>query len=484
MDQVCGDMGLAFIDDDVHSPRSDENLKERTNTNEHYTTFSEILQRESKQKKLSAKIRLRLILITVVVLWLLIGTIFYSLNEDWPWYTGLFFAVNVGLGVGYGENMLQYPSSWGFTIIFVIVGSSFCTAGLVMLFQFVVELRDTKLDTISAHTAGGSSKEDLLKQSFGKLGYMMRKRKGRIMLFTLWGLWVLFGMIIFRYGGDSDDGNLLACNHTADIGPHDFCHSVLYTLMFCITSMSTAAQAIPKPKEYPLLLTTVWIWVGIPLYAAVCATVADVLVNHYTRVQDRNEFANSTVTNLDLYRMQQLSMRERTSSVSSVGSLAGEHRASELLAENSGSSIHALLQKVTDVNVIPDENMGVDYGSFLEYQLRSMRVCDRKMLDMLRRAFAKLATEDGCFYPRDLRRARRTETLELGSLEGSMNESEMDHISPELDAYNPPSLQMQQMEIESPRRTGFMVTPRETRMADATPRDPHHSNHSRLTSQF
>ena len=44
---------------------------------------------------------------------------------------------------------------------------------------------------------------------------------------------------------------------------------------------------------------------------------------------------------------------------------------------------------------------GVDYGSFLEYQLRTMRVCDRKMLDMLRRAFVKLDhAGEGCFFPK------------------------------------------------------------------------------------
>ena len=135
MDEMCGDMGLAFIPEEHLSPRSDElhDLKsprvDRDSLRDasHYT-FSEILQRPVKTKKLSAKVRLRLILITVIVIWLLVGTLFYAVNEGWSWYTALFFAVNVGLGVGYGENSLQYPSSWGFTIAFVIVGSSFCTA--------------------------------------------------------------------------------------------------------------------------------------------------------------------------------------------------------------------------------------------------------------------------------------------------------------------------------------------------------------------
>lgn len=40
----------------------------------------------------------------------------------------LFFAVNVGLGVGYGENSVRQPSSFAFTIGFVIVGASFIAA--------------------------------------------------------------------------------------------------------------------------------------------------------------------------------------------------------------------------------------------------------------------------------------------------------------------------------------------------------------------
>merc|ERR1711865_776170 len=126
-------------------------------------TISDILNRpKHKKSKLQAATRLRLILGITVIAWLMIGTLFFSVNEGWEWWRALFFAVNVGLGVGYGENSVSQLSSFAFIIGFVIIGSSFIAAGLVMLFQFVVELRDTRIDQVQS--LGGDNKEQIQKR--------------------------------------------------------------------------------------------------------------------------------------------------------------------------------------------------------------------------------------------------------------------------------------------------------------------------------
>ena len=66
-------------------------------------------------------------------------------------------------------------------------------------------------------------------------------------------------------------------------------------------------------------------------------------------------------------------------------------------------------------------------------------------------------------------------------LDGDRSNVELDDYV-DIDNYNPP--QMAQMSVESPRGAGFVVTPRETQMAEGTPRDTTVSRNARLTGRF
>jgi len=433
MDDVANTMGVGLLGgDESFGP----GLSDELQSYEDNKTISDILNRNGseprkKKKKLQAATRLRLILGTTVVVWVSIGTLFYSLNEGWEWWRALFFAVNVGLGVGYGENSVRQPSSFAFTIGFVIVGASFIAAGLVMLFQFVVELRDTRIDQVQS--LGGDNKEQIQKReldirnALGRFGYFWAHRKGRCMLLGAWLFWVFFGAFMFRYGDrNAEDRNMLHCSHVqvADGEFENFCDSFLWALMVAITSMSTAAQGGPKDNEGAYLFSTFWIWIGIPLFAAVSATVADILVQHYSRVQSRHELEDQSITPKDLYKMQKLTCARQKVQADEANCM-GETIDAEVAqlfspratetpggwfrgaqAEgSSGSLSHSpTLGPLAQDRMVPDENGQIDYGAFLEYQLRSLRAVDRKLLNMLRQAFISLDQEkNGYFTPADLK---------------------------------------------------------------------------------
>ena len=81
----------------------------------------------SKEQRMWGKLNL------IVVVWLLIGAGFYQYFEGWNYDQALFYAVNVGLGIGYGEMTVRGPAAMLFTVVYCIMGSTFIasTAGPV-----------------------------------------------------------------------------------------------------------------------------------------------------------------------------------------------------------------------------------------------------------------------------------------------------------------------------------------------------------------
>jgi len=78
------------------------------------------------------------------------------------------------------------------------------------------------------------------------------------------------------------------CYHEDDAGVVQVpCDGFTYALFFSITSMSTAAQVAPKTDVGPLIFTTVWIFIGIPLYGAVMGFISETWIAHYSRVATR-----------------------------------------------------------------------------------------------------------------------------------------------------------------------------------------------------
>ena len=63
-------------------------------------------------------------------IWMLVGTIYYSLRLNLGYMRGFYFAVNVGYSIGYGDMTETIDQSQIFSTMYVIVGASFIGAGL------------------------------------------------------------------------------------------------------------------------------------------------------------------------------------------------------------------------------------------------------------------------------------------------------------------------------------------------------------------
>ena len=75
--------------------------------------------------------------------WLASGVAFYySRDEDWSLDYAVFFAVNAGLGVGYGDYVPDRPVTKVFTVCFSVVGTSLILGGLVFHLERGVEVVD------------------------------------------------------------------------------------------------------------------------------------------------------------------------------------------------------------------------------------------------------------------------------------------------------------------------------------------------------
>ena len=75
---------------------------------------------------------------------------FYHFNEGWNMTGALFYATNVGLGVGYGVYNPTSVSSKIFTVVYCLIGSSFISAGGALFVTSVLERRDEIFDEVTS----------------------------------------------------------------------------------------------------------------------------------------------------------------------------------------------------------------------------------------------------------------------------------------------------------------------------------------------
>ena len=176
----------------------------------------------------------------------------------------LFYATNVGLGVGYGVYNVTNPTSKIFTVFYCLVGSSFIAATGGMAVQSILEQQ-----------ASLFAKDLNLLHVPKTWGAWYRKYKSRVQAMATFIVWSVIGIIF------SMTGNLQCPPTTASDAPGNSCSDFAEALFFVITSMSTASQVPPKQTPFPLLFTIFYIYIGIPLYGVVWGMVADVFISRY-----------------------------------------------------------------------------------------------------------------------------------------------------------------------------------------------------------
>ena len=124
-------------------------------------------------------------------------------------------------------------------------------------------------------------------------------------------------------------------------------------VLFAVSSLSSVAQYAPVQKDTQMLLTCLYILFGTPLWACTLGMLGGIIFLHYQRVHRRAE-ARRKLENLspESLRAMRKIRKERNGGLSS----------------SSSSSV-------------------IDYGTFLEYELRQLRLVDHKMLKILREKF-------------------------------------------------------------------------------------------------
>ena len=69
----------------------------------------------------------------VVLCWISVATLVFSLNEGWPIAQSLFYAVDTGMSIGFGAVAENKASTKLFTILHVLLGAS-AVGGAIALF--------------------------------------------------------------------------------------------------------------------------------------------------------------------------------------------------------------------------------------------------------------------------------------------------------------------------------------------------------------
>ena len=212
-----------------------------------------ILERCSKWKaKLTPLEEICIDMGVLFTAWMLIGVAFYYFcDEHWDATYAWFFAVNVGLGVGYGKYMITENSTKYFTVVFVMVGTSLIMGGLVCFFDLLTQrtkaasfTRTTYVTFCQGHVR--ISNEDVKLLLFG-LGYL-------VML----GVGVAIGYIWENLDTFSD------------------------ALLFSVTNYTTSGLIRPRMSKGSLIATTVSLIIGIPFNALFWG---DLATKYYASVQ-------------------------------------------------------------------------------------------------------------------------------------------------------------------------------------------------------
>jgi hypothetical protein len=378
-------------------------------------------------KEQDPKMKLCIYLVSCILLWSICGMWYYHDIEGWSWSGAMFYATNVGLGVGYGVYNITTAGSKWFTIFYCLMGSSFVAGGMGLFVGFYMEQSDEKYAAKREEflLKGQGTTEFLKDGSFSKwekkyFYYLKHK-------YTYWSIIIFVGLVIAGIIFSMVAGGQLGCptetipNPTPDncyprdsvqykankcdnvemwngADPHtvsknacwdkdctvwsqsiagNHCDDIAEALFFVVTSMSTASQVAPKNQPFQLWFTIIYIFIGIPIYGALLGMVADVYINRYARKQDREDL-NKSAEELDADMFQRM------------GHLNEGHHANQRMIE--------LGAKSGEAN--EDDSVPVFWGDYLEYMMRKNELVDRKLLDLIKFNYYKLDKDHKGYFNR------------------------------------------------------------------------------------
>ena len=202
----------------------------------------------------------------MIIVWLLCGVAFYTVcNEGWDILYSTFFAVNVGLGVGYGQKMLQYSTTKYFTCVFALVGTSLISGALALFY----DLLGTRIKTSSLRLSG--DQPNMRVMCFGLIHIPANEIKFYV-LGLLYFTFLVYGVLVGFYTQE----------YTS---PAD-------ALLFSITNYTTAGLLTPKDTRQSLLATTLSLCFGIPLNIAFWGEATSSYFSIYTSRAEAEDAAD------------------------------------------------------------------------------------------------------------------------------------------------------------------------------------------------
>lgn len=371
------------------------------------TTYAPAPAPPPPRARVDPKTQLWLTLLAFVVVWAVGGTLFFHFQQHWELAEALFYSINVGLGVGYGQFVVNgAPAKW-FVVFYCMAGASLIASAGALVVQSVLD----RQDTINEEEGTRYRAEARRQSGFARKLKSIHQYRFKLVVFGGWMFWVALGVAF----GMSGRLKLPRCSD-----PLGQCSTFTEAVFFVITSMSTASQVPPRrciqsrnaterrengacqigckapdPKSSTaaaasfsfnsatcqtqigcigscetdratLALTAMYIFVGIPLFASIMGFLADVYISRFQRRQAR-KMASEEITDRNFAQMTMMNVDMAPRSTVVEGGVT-KTVPWYMIATESGDKV-------------------VYWGDFLEYKLRKLDVVDRKLLATIKRDF-------------------------------------------------------------------------------------------------
>ncbi len=222
-------------------------------------------------------------------IWMLVGTIYYSLRLDLGYMRGFYFAVNVGYSIGYGDMTETIDQSQIFSTVYVIVGASFIGAGLGFFAEKILSesddwyLRAQQEVVFETHLAGQSN---MLNSGI----LFIRFHWNRLRVLVLWLLFIIICVI--------------CCIELND-------WSFTTALYFAVSSLSTGGLVslpLNSPDSYYFAVGLYGAF-GIPIMALAMGNLASFFIDSGD-MSDTLEAVTSTVTAEEVEKLRTLGLED------------------------------------------------------------------------------------------------------------------------------------------------------------------------------